>query len=280
MSSAQIMGIVNLTPDSFSDGGDYLHAKCLTVKHEALWKRVKPWIEAGISWLDLGAESTRPGSTPISQEEEWVRLKSALDFLHSDQCHLGQTRISIDSKNPQTHIAAIQYPYVGMLNCVCGTRHTEHLSQLIKERSDIYYLSMHMHKDPQIMQLDPLNADIVLQTIEKFFYATTQDLVRSGFSKERIILDPGIGFGKTIHGNLHLLTQAYSLCQRWRNMAYGISRKSFIGSLSQIESPKERDSASKPLEAMLIAAGVSYIRTHDPIALLSAMSFVSEKLIN
>ncbi|MCY4444108.1 MAG: dihydropteroate synthase [Proteobacteria bacterium] len=264
--SCSVMGIINLTPDSFSDGGCFDGTRSA----DLLWQQVREWIQQGVKWIDLGAESTRPQSRPISDHVEWQRLSWALDVLASKD--LGQAAISIDSYHHATQLKALSYPQVQMINCIYGATDIDHLKALKKACPGLSYVAMHMHGScPATMQQQPLGEEEVLAAVCERLKGYHELLIGAGYKPESIYLDCGIGFGKTVKANLKLIEAAPLLADSMP-LAYGLSRKSFLGSLLAIDAPCERDSASKILEIFLIRSGVKLIRTHAPGLLLSYLN--------
>ena len=253
----KIMGILNVTPDSFSDGGLY------TSVDDAM-ARVDEFISQGVDYIDIGAESTRPGSRPITEDQEWERLEPILSALAKKD--LGRTKISLDSKNSSTISKACATGTIQMINDISGTQSSDMLSEFIetaKAKSiELEYCAMHMHETPATMQENPLPTSKAIATCETFFHAAQKKLITAGFKRENIYMDPGVGFGKTDSANLKLLETTPIWSKRF-NLLYGISRKSFIGRLLNIASPEDRDAPSKAFELSLAMMGASIIRTHD-----------------
>ncbi|MBP6217086.1 MAG: dihydropteroate synthase [Oligoflexales bacterium] len=250
--SARIMGIVNVTPDSFSDGGTYLNPS------QAL-SHIDKLLEDGAHIIDLGAESTRPGASPLPEHEEWARLSPILKALGSRSLY--GTRLSLDTYKPGLISKAWDWG-VSMINNTKGLCSDQILTKLAEPSRDMHYLAMHMWQEPSSMQEKALHRDEALEQVHSFFHHSFNKLLALGFTKDRVFLDPGIGFGKTDSANFALM----GAIPRWSqdfSLAVGISRKSFLNRLFSIPSPKERDAPSKMLEFGLILAGASIVRTHD-----------------
>lgn len=244
-----LMGIINITPDSFSDGG------CFYKPEEAL-RQAERLLEDGADILDLGAESTRPKSIEISLVEEWNRLKPVLEVL---QKKLPDAVISIDSNKDETIQKALDYG-VSYINHTKGLASAKTLRKIAKFK--VNYIAMHMHKTPLDMQNKPLVGGESLGVIEEFYVHARKVLLENGLNEEQVYLDPGIGFGKDNSANLNLIKN--TLYRKNRNkIVLGISRKSFIGRLLNIEDPKERDAPSKMLELAALMAEIHAIRSHD-----------------
>jgi dihydropteroate synthase len=244
-----IIGVINVTPDSFSDGGTFLDpGKALA----HAWDLV----DDGADVIDIGAESTRPGSACVDADEEWRRLEPVLAALADQK---PKARISLDSYKPVTMLRALDYS-VDIINDISGVADRPTLETLAKR--GLTYWAMHMHRDPARMHTDPLDGADALHHVAEFYRNTEATLRQAGFSSDRIWLDPGVGFGKTDRANVQVMRQALTEALR-RDIVLGISRKSFIGRLLGISDPKARDAPSKMLELGFLFAGVRGIRTHD-----------------
>jgi dihydropteroate synthase len=246
----KIMGVVNITPDSFSDGGLYLSPQ------KALEKAVG-MIKLGADLIDIGAESTRPGALPLSAEQEWVRLEPVLNLIKE---HNISRFITVDTMKPEIMERLVDWKIAG-INDVSGCAPDDLLCQL-RRSGKTHHVTMHMHQNPQTMQKDPMTGIKAVEIVSEFFVTQNSRLLKCGFESGQFWLDPGIGFGKTDQANLFLMSQVST----WRdqfNIAIGISRKSFIGRLLDIDIPSERDLPSKTLELGLLLAGAGLIRTHE-----------------
>jgi dihydropteroate synthase len=244
-----IIGVLNVTPDSFSDGGTFLDPE-KAVAHA--WDLVTD----GADVIDIGAESTRPGSAPVDADEEWRRLEPVLAALADQK---PKARISLDTYKPMTMRRALDYP-VDIINDISGV--ADRLTLEILAKRGLTYWAMHMHRDPASMHADPLDGADALREVAGFYQKTQATLKDVGFAEDRIWLDPGIGFGKTDRANVQVMRQALAEASRFE-IVLGISRKSFIGRLLGITDPKDRDAPSKMLELGFLFAGVRGIRTHD-----------------
>lgn len=250
MALAQLMGIVNLTPDSFSDGGQYG-----TV--ESALARIQSLLAHGADWIDLGAESTRPGALKVSAAEEWQRLAPVLARLSPAVLR----KTSVDTYKPEIMHAALEQG-VAMINDVKGAQEVDDSDLRAFASFGASYVLMHMHRDPESMQKEPLLGGQGVAQVQEFLLEARERLLSKGFSSHQILLDPGIGFGKSDSVNLGLLSWVMA---EGKNLPFlvGVSRKSMLGRLLQIELPHHRDDASKMLELALAMAGVKVIRTHE-----------------
>lgn len=258
------LGILNLTPDSFSDGGQF------TDPSSAL-KRAIALISDGADYIDVGAESTRPGATDVSENEEWARLEPFLNLAHREGL-IG--KISVDTRKfpLMKRVAEMK---IAFINCVGPIPEPEELAELTRLHRELSFIATHMHGTPADMQRSPLGPTSAKKRASYFFESATADLIHAGFDPSALYMDPGIGFGKTDAANLALLMET----PKWsalHKIAIGVSRKGFIGRSFGGDSPAERDAASKVIEAACIGAGAALIRTHDVRALSRAAALLRE----
>ena len=243
-----IMGIVNVTPDSFSDGGK--HATTTSAVKHALYL-----VNSGADILDIGGESTRPGAEPVTQEEELKRVIPVIEKLTGKT----EAAISIDTQKPVVAKAALKAG-ASIINDIAANRENDAMWQLVAETKS-GYIAMHMLGDPKTMQRNPRYAD-VLNDVEAFFYCQMDRWTDWGISLEQVVLDPGIGFGKTLEHNLALMKGLERLTRMERPLAMGTSRKSFIGELTGA-GVNDRLPGSLASACRAAQAGVAIIRTHD-----------------
>lgn len=258
LSRPLVMGIVNLTPDSFS--GDGLAADTARAVERALAQ-----IEAGADLLDLGAESSRPGAIPTSLDAELQRLLPVLQALEG--CGVP---ISVDTYKPEVMRAAIAHG-AAMINDIYALRMPGALAAVAD--SDCALCLMHMQGQPLTMQQQPDYADAVVE-VRDFLAARVEAALAAGVATERLVLDPGFGFGKTLEHNLQLLRRLPELALDGLPLLAGISRKSMLGALTgrPVES---RQPAS--IAAALLAAqrGARILRVHDVAATCDALAVLS-----
>jgi dihydropteroate synthase len=251
------MGILNLTPDSFSDGGQFhLSGSCSPGEAISAAKRM---IDAGADLVDVGAESTRPGAIPIHEGEERTRLNLVLPRLAKDKIPF-----SVDTMKPSTAQYAIDHG-AAVINDVTGLRNPQMLEAIAGSKVSVCI--MHMQGMPPTMQQDPQYVDVVAE-VESYLRDQAQLAQTAGIGPERIWVDPGIGFGKTTEHNLALLRATDRLSALGYPVLIGVSRKGFIGRLL---APPGCDAAQIPdrlpgsLAAQVIAQwlGARILRTHD-----------------
>ena len=245
---ALVMGIVNVTPDSFFDGGRFVDAPAAVAHALRL-------VEQGAEIIDVGDESTRPGASPVSEAEELRRVMPVIEQL------AGRVKvpISIDTVKPGVVRAALAGG-ASIVNDVAANRSDPALWEVVGE-GRAGYVCTHMQGTPQTMQLNPTYTDVVRE-VGEFFSERIQRLSDCGVGQEQIILDPGIGFGKTADHNLQLLAAARHFTELDRPVLIGVSRKSFIGKLLGAEL-SARLPAALACACTAVAAGVQIVRAHD-----------------
>ena len=247
-----VMGIVNLTPDSFSDGG--LHAQgSQALRHAELMLR------EGAGILDVGAESTRPGAQAVPLDEELARL---MPFLR--EAVRWQVPISVDTYKPEVMQAVLDLG-VDIVNDIWALRQPG-AERVVAAHPSCGVCLMHMHRDPQTMQLQTMSGDVV-SAVAQFLQARMQSLVAQGVDVSRLVLDPGIGFGKTVVQNFELLARQSVLMGAGRPLMAAWSRKSSLGAVlaqdGPIPPPSERLSASVAAALMAVERGARLVRVHD-----------------
>lgn len=266
LNQLKIMGVINLTPDSFSDGGAFLSPDHFNSALIAMRS-------SGADMIDLGGESTRPGAKQVSSAIEWSRLHSKLSLLPTG------LPISIDTRKEEIALqAAATYP-ISMINSMAGVFSKPTLLELVKlsrkNGVNLEYCAGHMQGTPLTMQVSPLGSKQAIAEIENFMTLSEDRLLSAGIKKENIYLDPGIGFGKSDSANLAVLAKTTEWSAKY-NLMLGVSRKGIIGRMLSIEDPLARDQASKMLEASLALMGAKYIRTHDVLGLSKIRSLARE----
>jgi dihydropteroate synthase len=245
---ALIMGIVNVTPDSFSDGGNFFAAAAAVAHALNL-------VAQGAEILDIGGESTRPGAVRVSEEEELRRVIPVTEKLAAQV----KIPLSIDTMKPAVARAALGAG-ASIVNDVAANRSDDAMWQIVSE-FHAGYIAMHASGSPPAMQINPACEDVV-RMVEEFFQERLEKMNACGISSDQVVFDPGIGFGKTLAQNLQLLAHLRHFTRLRRPLLLGVSRKSFIGKLLGAE-VNERLPASLACATLAIADGVRIIRTHD-----------------
>jgi dihydropteroate synthase len=253
---ALIAGVVNVTPDSFSDGGKFFDAQA-AVEHGL------KLVAEGADVLDIGGESTRPRATPVSEAEELRRVIPVIEQLAARV----KIPISIDTMKPAVARAAIAAG-ASVVNDIAANRTDDAMWRVVAETGAGYVL-MHMQGTPQTMQANPIYSNVV-QEVHEFFSERMQRLADCGIAREQVILDVGIGFGKTLEHNLLLIGALRSFTKLVRPLLLGVSRKSFLGKVTGDETPG-RLPAALACTVLAVGAGVQVIRTHDVVETLQAV---------
>lgn len=248
LTQPRVMGIVNITPDSFSDGGlalaaaDAISLACSHATH-------------GVDIIDLGAESTRPGARPVWEGDEQTRLRPVLEGLRSEGL-----RLSLDTRHASTMRMGLSYD-IAIINDVSALLHDPG-SLALMAASACPVVLMHAQGDPQTMQRAPDYADVLLDVYD-WLEARIDACIAAGISRDRIILDPGIGFGKSLRHNLDLLNGISLFHGLGCPLLLGASRKNFIGALAKEEVAEQRLGGSLAVAVHAAAQGVQLLRVHD-----------------
>jgi dihydropteroate synthase len=250
------MGVVNVTPDSFSDGGLYLDPAAAIAHGEEL-------ANAGAAILDVGGESTRPGAEPVAEAEELARVLPVVEGLAG-----GEATISVDTSKAAVAAAALDGG-AEIVNDVTALRGDPEMAALCAERGATVVL-MHMAGSPRTMQRDPHYDDVVAE-VDSFLAERMAVAIATGIAEERIWLDPGIGFGKTAAHNLELLRRLSELRELGRPLVVGASRKSFIGKVDGSEAG-ERLGGTIASSVLAAAEGAEVLRVHDVAEVGQAMA--------
>ena len=252
LTQPKVMGIVNLTPDSFSDGG----------RHSSLSRALEnaqTLLAQGADILDIGGESSRPGAEPVSVQEE---LKRVLPFLQ--EALTWKVPISVDTYKPDVMQAALDLG-ADVINDIWALRQPGAL-QMVARYPQCGVCLMHMHREPQTMMAQPMTGD-ALPLVKEFLSKQVLKLRDSGVQANRIVLDPGIGFGKTIEQNLSLLQRQSELLSLGHPLMAGWSRKGTLGKLvavqGQAPEPKDRVGASVAAALIAVQNGATVLRVHD-----------------
>ncbi|MEJ7797058.1 MAG: dihydropteroate synthase [Solirubrobacteraceae bacterium] len=242
-----VMGIINVTPDSFSDGGEWFDAADAIAHGRAL-------IAQGAAILDIGGESTRPGAEPVSANEELCRVVPVLEGLAD-----AGARLSVDTSKAAIATAALDAGAT-IVNDVTALRGDPAMAQVVAERGCDVCL-MHMLGEPRTMQLDPVYHDVVAD-VAAFLSERLAFAVAAGVDEQRIWLDPGIGFGKTIDHNLELLRRLEEIVALGRPVVVGTSRKAFLGTITD-RATGDRIAATLATNVLALASGATIFRVHD-----------------
>lgn len=278
---ALVMGVVNVTPDSFSDGGEFIDA-CAAVAHGL------ELVERGAEILDVGGESTRPGAGAVDEAEELRRVLPVIEQL----ARRVKVPISIDTQKPvvaQAALAAgasiVNDIAANSRGHVCGRAGDSAATADAAIADEMWrvaaaagagYVCMHMQGTPETMQIEPKYADVVRE-VGEFFAERLRRLAAAGVAPEQVVLDVGIGFGKTLEQNLQLLAALRSFTTYGRPLLLGVSRKSFLGKISGAD-VKERLPSALACSSLARGAGVQLFRTHDVKETVQALRAVESVL--
>ena len=262
LSAPVVMGIVNVTPDSFSDGGDY-------AQFEQACRHVDNMVKQGALIIDVGGESTRPGATEVSVEQELERVIPIIEYTAKTH----NVWISIDTSKPQVMEAAVNAG-ANMINDVRALQAPGALAMAAS--LDVPICLMQMQGDPQTMQNAPIYDDVV-DEVAAFFELRIAYCEAAGIKRERLILDPGFGFGKTLAHNYRLLAMLPKLHEFHLPVLVGLSRKSMIGNLLGRDTDQR---LAGSLAGALIAAqqGAHIIRVHDVVETHDVLKVMSETM--
>ena len=256
LSRPLVMGIVNVTPDSFSDGGH--HFRC-----DAALAHAHQLIQEGADILDIGGESTRPGALPVSVQEELDRVIPVIEGLRGVPVPL-----SVDSFKPEVMRAALAAG-ASMINDIDALQQTEALFAVAE--SDAAVCLMHKQGNPQTMQEQPEYLDVVAEVLQ-FLRVRIETVEASGIARERIVVDPGFGFGKSLVHNLALLRSLDAFSQLGVPLLAGLSRKSMLGAITG-QDVEHRDYASVTAALLAVQRGAHIVRVHDVRATVDALKF-------
>jgi dihydropteroate synthase len=252
-----VMGIVNVTPDSFSDGAMLASAED-AVAHGARL------VDEGADLVDVGGESTRPGSDPIEADEEIRRVVPVIEGLVKAR---PGTPLSVDTRKPEVASAALDAG-ASVVNDIAGGRNRALLETVSRTGAGV--VLMHMLGEPKTMQDDPRYDDVVTE-VHEFLRERIEAAVFASIAEERICIDPGIGFGKTVDHNLALLRAVPALRMLGAAVMVGASRKGFIGTLTGVEDPAARLEGSLAVAVLAAAHGADLVRVHDVEATVRAL---------
>jgi dihydropteroate synthase len=254
-----VMGVLNVTPDSFSDGGRYVGLPAATAQAERL-------AEEGAAIIDIGGESTRPGAQPVPADEELRRVMPVLERLVK---HLA-VPVSVDTSKPEVMRAAIAAG-ASMINDITALRAPGAIEAVAG--SDVAVCLMHMQGEPRTMQSAPRYADVVAE-VRGFLRGRVACCIAAGIPPSRIVIDPGFGFGKTLEHNLELLRRLPELAEDGQPLLAGLSRKSMIGQMTG-RAAGDRLGGSVALATLAALAGARIVRAHDVGPTVDAVRIVA-----
>jgi len=255
LSQPRVMGILNLTPDSFSNTGQ------LATDTQAIAQAEK-MVDAGAFILDVGGESTRPGAAALTHEQEWHRISGVLKQLIK-----WNVPLSVDTYHPQTMAKALDLG-VDIINDVWALRQAGSIEAVAASQCGICL--MHMHGEPQTMQLNPMSGD-VLDSVQTFFYQLLALTDKAGIQRNRLVIDPGIGFGKSVIQNFELLRKQKQLLDLEIPLMVGWSNKSSLGLVSGLPL-EDRLAPSLAAAVLALERGAKILRVHAVAETMAALS--------
>ena len=241
-----VMGILNVTPDSFSDGGQY-------ASRDAALRHADEMISQGVEMIDVGGESSRPGSEPLSLQEEMDRIMPVLEALKG-----APVALSVDTYKAKVMTAAINLG-VDCINDIWAFRQPHAIEAIAKSSCGV--MLMHMQKDPLTMQFDPQYQDVVAE-VNGFLMERCVALEDEGIARERLAIDPGFGFGKTVEHNMTMLAHFQEFTRHGLPVVAGLSRKSSLGVITG-KDIAHRQTASVAAALMALERGAKVLRVHD-----------------
>lgn len=252
LSRPRVMGILNITPDSFSDGGAFFSGSKVAL--EKALQRAARMVAEGADIIDIGGESTRPGAVPVSTQTEMDRVLPVIELLAREL----DVVLSVDTSSPEVMLAAAARG-VGFINDVRALQRFDAISTVAA--TGLPVCLMHMHGEPHSMQIDPRYGDVVAE-VRGFLAQRIEACTKLGVARRNIVIDPGFGFGKTIQHNLQLLNRLEQLLALDCPILVGLSRKSLIGAV--LKRPvEERLAGSLALAALAAQRGAVIFRVHD-----------------
>ena len=261
-----VVGILNVTPDSFSDGGNFLDP-------DAAAEHATILLDEGAGIIDVGGESTRPGSDPVSQEEEVRRVVPVIERIIAAR---PEAVISVDTYRSATAAAALDAG-ASIVNDVSALRGDARMIPVLAE-AQCPVILMHMQGEPKTMQREPLYTDVVRE-VKDFLLSRAENAVRSGMHAENIVVDPGIGFGKNLDHNMTLLRNLQAIVDLGFPVLVGASRKRLIGSITGVQEAAERVFGTVATTVLAYERGATLFRVHDVRANSEALA-VAEAVLH
>ena len=247
----KVMGIVNVTPDSFSDGGQY------STNLDSVLSHAQQLLDEGADILDVGGESTRPGSDYVSPEAEWERVAPVIEALYQ-----WNVPLTLDTRRTYVMEQALKQGWVDAINDVAALS-DEGAIEALAPYQNIGVCLMHMQGIPESMQHNPQYSDVTTEVVQ-YLQGRVDACLQAGFTPERLLLDPGFGFGKTLQHNIDLMRDLHTwISESNYPVLIGVSRKTMLGQITGINIPEERMIASVAAALASIARGAHIVRVHD-----------------
>jgi dihydropteroate synthase len=245
-----VMGVLNVTPDSFSDGGRFL-------EYDRALSQAEQMIKDGADIIDIGGESSRPGAQTVSTEEEIDRIMPIIEKVKDDFAVI----VSVDTYKESVARVAVLEAGADMVNDISALRFSENMADTIAQL-DVPIVLMHIKGTPQNMQKDPYYQDLIPE-LKQYFRTRIEYALSKGIKKKKIIIDPGIGFGKRVEDNIEIIKRLEEFKEFELPILIGLSRKSFLGIISDEPIPMEREAETTCANIIAILNGASIIRVHN-----------------
>lgn len=245
-----VMGILNVTPDSFSDGGDFF-------RNGAALKQAEQMVKDGAAIIDVGGESTRPGARRVTADEEIDRVLPVVEKIKDEF----EVLVSIDTYKTRVARTAVQEAGADIVNDISALTFCEDMAETAAQL-DVPVILMHIKGTPENMQKDPFYTDVIRE-LKQYFHNRIDYAYSKGIKKEKIIIDPGIGFGKRVEDNIRIIKHLQEFREFELPILMGVSRKSFLGRIAGEEDPKAREVETVTADVISILNGANIIRVHD-----------------
>jgi dihydropteroate synthase len=245
-----VMGVLNVTPDSFSDGGRFL-------EYDRALSQAEQMIKDGADIIDIGGESSRPGAQTVSTEEEIDRIMPIIEKVKDDFAVI----VSVDTYKESVARVAVLEAGADMVNDISALRFSENMADTIAQL-EVPVVLMHIKGTPENMQKDPYYQDLIPE-LKQYFRTRIEYALSKGIKKKKIIIDPGIGFGKQVEDNIEIIKRLEEFKEFELPILMGLSRKSFLGIISDEPIPMEREAETTCANIIAILNGASIIRVHN-----------------
>ena len=260
----RIMGVLNVTPDSFSDGGRFSGT-------DAAVEHARSMAAEGADIIDIGGESTRPGAAPLSEDEELRRILPVIERVAADVA----LPLSVDTYKAGVARKALSAG-ASIVNDISGLRFSSDMAQVVADHGAAVVV-MHIKGTPRDMQLNPVYGDVVAEVME-YLEESASLALKAGIPRDRVLIDPGIGFGKTVEHNLELLGRLDELKSLGYPIVLGTSRKRFIGAVLNIPEPRDRVEGTAATVALAVQRGVHVVRVHD-VAYMARVARMADAIV-
>lgn len=261
-----VMGILNVTPDSFSDGGDFFG-------NGAALKQAEQMVKDGATIIDVGGESTRPGARRVTADEEIDRVLPVVEKIKNEI----EVLVSIDTYKTRVARAAVHEAGADIVNDISALTFCEDMAEAVAQMN-VPVILMHIKGTPENMQKDPVYADVIRE-LKQYFHDRIDYAYLKGIKKDKIIIDPGIGFGKRVEDNIRIIKHLKEFREFELPLLMGVSRKSFLGKIAGEEDPKAREVETVTADVISILNGADIIRVHDVKNAVKSIKIL-EKLVN